>query len=163
MCNWLNDSEKLPHAYDDKLAPLAAPGPQYRIPTEAEWEFACRAGTQTLWWFGDDPAAGDRTAWMGREEKPVAPSIVAARRRANPFGLFDMHGNVWETCQDVFDVNAYKTAPVRGSGGTGGNGGPRHPRRVGRQARPFQLQCLRIPNRMGQTGNMTGFRVLKEF
>jgi formylglycine-generating enzyme required for sulfatase activity len=106
---------------------------------------------------------GDNAAWVGREEKPVTPAIVAGRRRANPFGLFDMHGNVWEICQDVFDPNAYKTAPPEDPVGPGGMG--LHVNRGGAADRPAlsSYSALRIPNRMGQTGNMTGFRVLKEF
>ena len=93
----------------------------YGLPTEAEWEYACRAGTRTLYWFGNNPEAlataanvADGTA---REKFPHWPAITAkdgyvftspvAQFRPNPWGLYDMHGNVWEWCSDWYDSNYY--------------------------------------------------------
>jgi formylglycine-generating enzyme required for sulfatase activity len=76
----------------------------YRLPTEAEWEYACRGGTTTRWFTGDDPAALDQAAWIRDTTHPVAG------KKPNDFGLYDMHGNVWEWCQDRF--GPYPAEPV---------------------------------------------------
>ncbi|GMV79607.1 MAG: hypothetical protein AMXMBFR7_07910 [Planctomycetota bacterium] len=90
-----------------KLQPLAPEGYVFRLPTEAEWEWACRAGTNTAYAVGDDEAALRDAAWF-RLNSRGAPHPVA-QRRANPWGLFDLHGNVSELCHDAYDPNYYLT------------------------------------------------------
>jgi len=103
--NW-NDAK----AYAKWLS--EATGEGYRLLSEAEWEHCCRAGTETQYSFGDDEKALGEYAWFnsnaGGKTQPVG------QKKANAFGLHDMHGNVWEWCEDPWHEN-YKGAPVDGS------------------------------------------------
>src|SRR5262249_838029 len=76
----------------------------YRLPTEAEWEYACRAGAETGWCCGevDEELIGRYARWYGAaQSQGVNRSFPVATLKPNDFGLFDMHGNVSEWCQDV--------------------------------------------------------------
>lgn len=121
FCRWLSQKEKR----------------TYRLPAEAEWEYACRAGTETAYNFGNDPeelarfgnvadgaARAKYSGWtIGiRAEDGYIFTAPVGRFKANGFGLFDMHGNVWEWCEDWYSLNNYtKEKQVDPTGPDSGN------------------------------------------
>jgi formylglycine-generating enzyme required for sulfatase activity len=109
FCNARSRAEGLRAAYDPKTweCDFAADG--YRLPTEAEYEYALRAGTTTLYYFGDSPGDLGRYAWF-KENSPRGSHPVG-RQPPNAWGLHDMIGNVWEWCNDYYREEYYREGP----------------------------------------------------
>jgi len=139
----------------------AQTGMAVRLPTEAEWEYACRAGTTTRFCFGDQARDLDSVAWYAANSDGKTRSV--GLKKPNAFGLYDMHGNVWEWCADCYDEEYYGKSPVEDPQGPaeakyrvlrGGSwrNGPRH----SRSAQRFMLDP---PGK----NNPDGFRVVVEF
>ena len=80
-------------------------GLTYRLPTEAEWEYACRAGSKTAYFFGDDPDDLEDYAWYVENAEKPQP---VGKKKPNPWGLYDIHGNVSEWCLDQYVPDFYK-------------------------------------------------------
>ncbi|MCX6897380.1 MAG: SUMF1/EgtB/PvdO family nonheme iron enzyme [Verrucomicrobia bacterium] len=113
FCEWLTEHER-------KAGRMPA-GMVVRLPGEAEWEYACRAGTQTKFWWGDSKEDGkERLNWAGKEDgyEFVAPVDSFGERGRNRFGLTDMLGNVWEWCLDEFDATQAHEDVWRGNRNT---------------------------------------------
>jgi formylglycine-generating enzyme required for sulfatase activity len=158
FCNKLSEREGL-KAYYQFGAEAQSGGEGYRLPTEAEWEYTCRAGSTTRYSFGDDAASLGEYAWFNANSGKMTHPV--GQKRPNAFGLFDMHGNVWEWCWDGYDAACYARSPVvdpdgppRASGRVIRGGGWGNAPRVARSA-------YRYRSTPGHGVNYLGFRVAR--
>ncbi|MCA9728003.1 MAG: formylglycine-generating enzyme family protein [Candidatus Eisenbacteria bacterium] len=186
-CSWRNpgfeqgaDSPVVEVSWEDAGAFCAWLGKQegrtYRLPTEAEWEYACRAGTTTRFWTGDDAqtlqgaanvadrsqrgvVAGLSSMAPWNDSHPFARPVGA--EKANPFGLYDMSGNVREWCADWYGADAYASSPAKDPHGP--TDGSTHVTRGGawvdgpERVRSAQRGMETVP-----FGSAIGFRIVRE-
>jgi len=108
FCNRLSDAAGLSRCYDEKSWKCDFTRDGFRLPTEAEWEYACRAGGVTEYYSGDDEADLGRAGWYRGN---CMKSQVGGLKEPNEWGLYDMHGNVWELCNDWYDESYYAKSP----------------------------------------------------
>lgn len=133
----------------------------YRLPTEAEWEYAARAGSSARWSFGDDEGRLGEHAWSLQTAEGKSHQV--ATKTPNAFGLHDMHGNVWEWCEDVWH-QSYQGAPAdstawHGNGNAGRrvvrggswNYNPQDLRAADRNGIPTDSRNLHLGFRVGRT------------
>jgi formylglycine-generating enzyme required for sulfatase activity len=104
FCKWMSKQE----------------GKNYRMPTEAEWEYSCRAGSKGRWSFGDNE--GELVNYARMHSNSQLHTWPVAGLKENAWGLHDMHGNVWEWCQDVYDAHYYETSPPKDPPGPSAGG-----------------------------------------
>lgn len=159
FCEWLSGKE----------------GKKYQLPSEAEWEYACRAGTKSLWWHGSDAeglaSAGNVADGTAKQRFSSWDTIAAkdgyvftspvGRFRANAFGLYDMHGNVWEWCRDGYAEGEYATRTGVTSDPVNTSTVDRRVLRAGSwyDSAGSTRSAYRGGNMPGSRGNELGFRV----
>ena len=125
-CNARSTAEGLQPCYDVSTWECDFSKNGYRLPTEAEWEYACRAGTSTMYFFEgdvndlidyanywpDSDKYSEAMAETGKWNKPLPKLLPVGQKKPNPWGLYDMLGNVREWCNDWYDANYYAHSPA---------------------------------------------------
>ena len=137
----------------------AKEGKTYRLPTEAEWEYACRAGSTTEYCFGDDKSRLSSYAWYDKNSDDQAHRV--RKKKPNAWGLYDMHGNVFEWCADWYVAGYHQQSPVKDPKGLEDGGLGRVLRGGNWVSRPYFVRSAHrgrfYPD---HPANIVGFRVV---
>ena len=145
-------------------------GKDYRLLSEAEWEYACRAGTQTPFWWGSSISTeqanydGNYTFGGGKKGEYRQRTVPVKSFQPNPWGLYQVHGNVWEWCEDCWNEN-YNDAPGDGSAWTTGDSGFRSLRGGSWDSDPQFLRAGARDGRNSQSyrDSYAGFRLARTY
>jgi formylglycine-generating enzyme required for sulfatase activity len=161
FCNWLSGSEKLPPCYqpDAQQGWILLPAGGYRLPAEAEWEYACRAGTTTQYSCGDDVTQLEQFGWYKKNDG--GRPRTGGQKLANAFGMHDMPGNVMEWCQDWYEGKGYDQAPPDSRNGPASNS-PRATR--GSHWHAYEIECRsawRVSSTPTSRMGIRGFRIAR--
>ena len=111
-CNARSEREGLQPAYNLQTGECNFEADGYRLPTEAEWEYAARAGTASAYHFGDRPEQLRRFAWY-KDTCPLRRPSPVGQKEANPWQLYDLYGNVCEWCNDFYQEDYYQHSPEK--------------------------------------------------
>jgi formylglycine-generating enzyme required for sulfatase activity len=145
FCNARSRFEGFKPCYNEDTAECDFDADGYRLPTEAEWEYACRAGTTTDYSFGSEAKKLGDAAWYA--DNAAKKTHPVSQKKANPWGLFDMHGNVAEWCNDVYDKDYYQASAEKNPRGPAD--GKENVLRGGSWKSP--AEALRSAYRLGET------------
>ena len=140
FCNERSRSEGLTPCYDLTTWQCNFEANGYRLPTEAEWEYACRAGAGTAYFFGNSVSGLADYAWFDKNSGGHPQAV--GQKKPNPWGLYDICGNVWQWCNDFYKVDYYPESPKENPRGPGKG------RHQGRARRGLEIQRSELPLRL---------------